>query len=152
MTDRFEKIEKSLIMHGIITGKQLANQQVEMLHQAQREEFERLLRLKLVSGDYVVINPDTKDDKEGKSESQSKDAKEDEPKAPAEKTSATADEGGQVVGSSLVEEPKATEEVAEKPILSVALRRHLVAMSREDNWYELYKSITNEKDMAEKDQ
>lgn len=32
LTDRFEKIEKSLIMHGIITGKQLANQQVEMLH------------------------------------------------------------------------------------------------------------------------
>jgi hypothetical protein len=25
LTDRFEKIEKSLIMHGIITGKQLAN-------------------------------------------------------------------------------------------------------------------------------
>ena len=25
-------------------------------------------------------------------------------------------------------------------------------MSKEDNWYELYKSITNEKDMAEKEQ
>jgi len=25
-------------------------------------------------------------------------------------------------------------------------------MSKDDNWYELYKSITNEKDMAEKDQ
>jgi len=27
-----------------------------------------------------------------------------------------------------------------------------VTMSKDDNWYELYKSITNEKDMAEKDQ
>jgi hypothetical protein len=37
-------------------------------------------------------------------------------------------------------------------VLSVAIRQHLKEASREDNWYELYKSITNEKDMAEKDQ
>lgn len=152
LTDRFEKIEKSLIMYGIITGKQLANQQVEMLHQAQRDEFELLLRQKLVSSDYVVTNPDSKDVKEEKPESKSKDTKEDEPKASAEKTGATEEDGGQVIGSSLIDEPKETEEAAEKPILSVALRRHLMAMSKEDNWYELYKSITNEKDMAEKDQ
>lgn len=36
--------------------------------------------------------------------------------------------------------------------MSVALKKHLAAASKEDNWYELYKSITNEKDMAEKDQ
>ena len=36
--------------------------------------------------------------------------------------------------------------------MSVALRKRLTEMSKEDNWYELYKSITNEKDMAEKDQ
>ena len=35
LTDRLEKIEKSLIMHGIITGKQLANQQSEMLQRTQ---------------------------------------------------------------------------------------------------------------------
>ena len=32
------------------------------------------------------------------------------------------------------------------------MRRHLAEISKDDNWYELYKSITNEKDMAEKDQ
>lgn len=65
-------------MYGIITGKQLANQQVEMLHQAQRHEFERLLRQQLTSSDYAVINPDNKDEKEDKQEPELKDKKEDE--------------------------------------------------------------------------
>lgn len=55
------------------------------------------------------------------------------------------------MGSSLVEDPKETEEATKKPILAVALRKHMAEMGKEDNWYELYKSITNEKDMAEKD-
>ena len=62
------------------------------------------------------------------------------------------DDGGQIIGSSLVDDPKQPEQAPEQPILSVALRRRLRDMGKEDNWYELYKSITNEKDMAEKDQ
>lgn len=152
LTDRFEKIEKSLIMHGVITGKQLANQQAEMLQQAQRDEFEQLLRQKLTSSDYVVTNPDNKNEKDDKPEPKSQDKKEDEAKAPAETASAIVDDSGQIIGSSLIEDAKEIEEAAEKPILSVELRKHLKEMSQEDNWYELYKSITNEKDMAEKDQ
>lgn len=139
-------------MHGVITGKQLANQQVEMLHQAQRTEFERLLRHKLTANDYVIVNPDAKDEKKDNSDAKQKDQKEDEQKQPEEKSNPVKEDGAQAMGSSLVEDPQETEEAAAKPVLAVALRKHLVDMSKEDNWYELYKSITNEKDMAEKDQ
>ena len=32
------------------------------------------------------------------------------------------------------------------------LRAEMLQISQDDQWYELYKSITNEKDLAEKDQ
>ena len=51
-----------------------------MLHQAQRDEFENLLRQKLASCDYVVSDPDKKDEKEDNKESKSSEKKEDEPK------------------------------------------------------------------------
>lgn len=110
------------------------------------------MRVKLASNEYVLVDPDAKDEKEGAQDSSSKEKKEDEPKKSNETPVAAPEEGSQIVGSSLIEEPKEAADGAPKPILAVALRSHLGNMSKEDNWYELYKSITNEKDMAEKDQ
>jgi hypothetical protein len=35
--------------------------------------------------------------------------------------------------------------------LEVVLENELLKITNDDQWYELYKSITNEKDLAEKD-
>lgn len=55
--------------------------------------------------------------------------------------------GAEETGSSLVEAKPA----GETSSVLVQLTDTFIALSRDDMWYELYKSITNEKDMAEKD-
>ena len=55
--------------------------------------------------------------------------------------------GAEETGSSLVEAKPASETSS----VLVQLTDTFIALSRDDMWYELYKSITNEKDMAEKD-
>ena len=55
--------------------------------------------------------------------------------------------GAEETGSSLVEANPA----GETSSVLVQLTDTFIALSRDDMWYELYKSITNEKDMAEKD-
>ena len=48
----------------------------------------------MTSSDYVVIDPDKKDEKEDNKESKSSDKKEDEPKQSVEASSSIADDSG----------------------------------------------------------
>ena len=55
--------------------------------------------------------------------------------------------------SSLVEETQSKpDETKQKLPFRQKLKEDFFKFTQDDSWYELYKSITNEKDMAEKDQ
>ena len=52
----------------------------------------------------------------------------------------------------LKEEKQSSTANKEKRSVLLQLTDIFISVSQDDMWYELYKSITNEKDMAEKDQ
>ena len=47
LTNRMEKIEKMLVMFGIISEQQLANQQMELIDKDSEEMFKALIRSKM---------------------------------------------------------------------------------------------------------
>lgn len=52
LTDRLEKVEKMLLLYGVVTEKQIGNQAAEMLMKSAQEDFERSLTMRLEGTDY----------------------------------------------------------------------------------------------------
>lgn len=52
LTDRLEKIEKMLLLYGIVTESQIGNQAAEMLTKVAQSDFESKLGAQLDSTDY----------------------------------------------------------------------------------------------------